>query len=312
MVGHAAKVPAAMNRPEMIAGRSPTRWDAAARRWIGRPPPPSLALPAMTLGGRTRAVRWAALGVATALAVLPACGGGGEGSDADGAEPPQSSRAATATDAAAGTTTTTLDAATAHMATTATAIGPSVQVYATAGESQPTTALANPNENGAPLVFLAETLQGDWVEVLLPIRPNGSTGWIKASDVTLARNPYQIEVRLADHRIVVHEGDEVILDEPIAVGTADTPTPGGRYYIKELLKPPDPNGPYGTYAYGLSGFSNELESFNGGDGVIGIHGTNDPASIGTDVSHGCIRMTNEAITRLAGILPLGTPVHIAA
>jgi lipoprotein-anchoring transpeptidase ErfK/SrfK len=53
-----------------------------------------------------------------------------------------------------------------------------------------------------------------------------------------------------------------------------------------------------------------LTSFAGGDGVIGIHGTNDPSSIGTDVSHGCIRMSNEGITRLAKVLPLGTPVEI--
>lgn len=69
---------------------------------------------------------------------------------------------------------------------------------------------------------------------------------------------------------------------------------------------------YGPYAYGLSGFSNVLTEFNGGDGVIGIHGTNDPSSIGRDVSHRCIRMSNTGITTLAAILPLGTPVEISA
>ena len=58
--------------------------------------------------------------------------------------------------------------------------------------------------------------------------------------------------------------------------------------------------------------SNVLEEFNGGDGVIGIHGTNDPSSIGQDVSHGCIRVTNDVITQMAGYLPLGTPVEIVA
>lgn len=64
--------------------------------------------------------------------------------------------------------------------------------------------------------------------------------------------------------------------------------------------------------YGLSGFSNVLTEFNGGDGVIGIHGTNDPSSIGRDVSHGCIRMSNTGITTLAATLPLGTPVEVSA
>ena len=86
------------------------------------------------------------------------------------------------------------------------------------------------------------------------------------------------------------------------------------YYLKELLEPPDPNGAYGPYAYGLSGFSNnpELANFNGGDGIIGIHGTNQPDKIGSDVSHGCIRVSNEVITEMAASLPLGTPVEIVA
>jgi len=99
---------------------------------------------------------------------------------------------------------------------------------------------------------------------------------------------------------------------PVGVGTNATPTPGDLYYVKELLPPPEPNGPYGAYAYGLSGFSNQVTSFAGGEGVIGIHGTNDPSSIGKDVSFGCIRMSDAGITRLAGRLPLGTPVEIRA
>jgi lipoprotein-anchoring transpeptidase ErfK/SrfK len=116
----------------------------------------------------------------------------------------------------------------------------------------------------------------------------------------------------------VWNGDEVFAEEPIGVGTTDTPTPGGLYYTKELLQPidrqgrPIPDGPYGPYAYGLSGFSDVLYDFAGGDGVIGIHGTNDPSSIGRDASHGCIRLSNEAITRLASTLPIGVPVEIKA
>ncbi|MGH9193859.1 MAG: L,D-transpeptidase [Acidimicrobiales bacterium] len=188
----------------------------------------------------------------------------------------------------------------------------SVPVYAAAGDGEPVSSLDNPNENGAPLVFLVKEQQGDWLNVYLPVRPNGSTGWVRAADVSVVSNPYSMDIALGAYRLVVHNGDEVVLDEPIAVGTADTPTPGGVYYIKELLQPPDPSGPYGPYAYGLSGFSNVLDEFNGGDGVIGIHGTNQPEAIGTDVSHGCIRLRNEAILELVPVLPLGTPVHITA
>jgi lipoprotein-anchoring transpeptidase ErfK/SrfK len=247
-----------------------------------------------------------AAGLLVALLTLSACGGsGGDG----------------ASEAADETTTTSAGATAAGQPTEPGGPAPSlvaqarparVQVYATAADDQPTTVLDNPNENGAPLVFLVEEDLGEWLEVLLPIRPNGSTGFVKASDVTVSDNPYRIDIELGSHRLTVTKGAEVVVDEPIGVGTASTPTPGGKYYLKELLQPPDPNGPYGPYAYGLSGFSNVLEEFNGGDGVIGIHGTNEPEAIGTDVSHGCIRVSNEAITEMAGMLPLGTPVHIEA
>ena len=62
---------------------------------------------------------------------------------------------------------------------------------------------------------------------------------------------------------------------------------------------------YGPFAFGLSGFSDVHMDFAGGEGVIGIHGTNDPASIGTRVSNGCIRVPNDVITDLAARLPLG-------
>jgi lipoprotein-anchoring transpeptidase ErfK/SrfK len=194
------------------------------------------------------------------------------------------------------------------------AIVPSVAVYDTVDATAPATALSNPNENGAPLVFLMvdRSVEQGRVHVMLPLRPNGRTGWVARSDVEVTRNPYRIEVALSAHRLKIFNLDQVMLDEPVAIGTVDTPTPGGEFYITELLQPPDPTGPNGPYAYGLSGFSNQLTSFAGGDGVVGIHGTNDPASIGTDVSHGCIRLRNEAITSMVDYLPLGTPVVINA
>jgi len=256
---------------------------------------------------RPRTQQIAAAGLAASLVLVSACGGG-SGDDEAEADEPTSTTTAEAESGGAGAFTV----AESTGSQVATAVPAQVQVYATAADTEPTTLLDNPNENGAPLVFLVKEDQGEWLEVYLPIRPNGSTGFVRAADVTVADNPYSVDIKLAEHRIVVTKGDEVIADEAIGVGTASTPTPGGIYYIKELLQPPDPTGAYGPYAYGLSGFSNELEEFNGGEGVIGIHGTNEPDAIGTDVSHGCIRMSNEAITALAAELPLGTPVHIEA
>ncbi|MFU8839748.1 MAG: L,D-transpeptidase [Nitriliruptoraceae bacterium] len=194
----------------------------------------------------------------------------------------------------------------------ATATVPEVAAYATPDAStEPTHVLAHPNPVGAPRVFLVEQRTGDgWLEVLLPVRPNGTTGWIQEADVTLARNPYRIAVDIEAFTLTVHRGNDLVVDTTIGYGTEDTPTPGGRYYLVELLEPPNPEGGYGPFAFGLSGFSEVLLSYSGGEGVIGIHGTNDPDSIGIPSSDGCIRVHNDVITELASFLPLGTPVTI--
>jgi lipoprotein-anchoring transpeptidase ErfK/SrfK len=173
-----------------------------------------------------------------------------------------------------------------------------------------------------PQVFLVKQQRPDgWVQVLLPVRPNGSTGWVKAADVTLTPNPFRIKVALAAHTITVNNGSQVIYTGPVAIGATNpplpdvgkpTPTPTGDYYLRILLQAPDPNTVYGPYAYGLSSHSDSLDEFAGGDAEIGIHGNNDASVLGTDATHGCIRMDNDAITMLAKQLPLGTPVTVAA
>ena len=79
-----------------------------------------------------------------------------------------------------------------------------------------------------------------------------------------------------------------------------------------LLQAPDPTTAYGPYAYGLSSHSDALDTFAGSDAEIGIHGNNDASVLGQDVSHGCVRMDNDAITALSKQLPLGTPVDVNA
>lgn len=169
-------------------------------------------------------------------------------------------------------------------------------------------------EVSGQVVLLALATGRAWAHVQLPVRPNGSTGWVRLRDVGLSRHRFSIQVRLSDHELVVVRAGREVLRSAIGVGTQDTPTPGGDYYVKELLAPPDPTGVYGPYAYGLSGFSTVLSDFAGGDGVIGIHGTNAPELVGTDVSSGCIRLPNDVITALVEEvgLPLGTPVTILA
>lgn len=180
--------------------------------------------------------------------------------------------------------------------------------------SESVAALTNPLPSGAPLVFRAVdggAESSEWIEVHLPIQPNGSTGWVRRGEMTLSNNPYRIEIDRASYSLRVFNLDEVWIETSIAVGNGATPTPVGDFYLLELLAPPNPDGDYGPFAFGLSGFSEVLDGFGGSDdAIIGLHGTNDPASIGTDVSHGCIRLENSVIEELAATVPLGTPVRI--
>jgi lipoprotein-anchoring transpeptidase ErfK/SrfK len=217
--------------------------------------------------------------------------------------------------AAAAAPQTTVDAG--PTSQVAKAKGDSVKVYSSPDSTTPVRSDPNPwlynNEPGAkiPLVYLVKDAAGpDWLEVYLSTRPNGSTGFVKRSDVEIQDNPYRLEVHLGAFNLKAYKGNTLVLDAPIAVGADDGPTPGGLYFVNVLLKSTDPG--YGPYAFGLSGHSDVYQSFNGGDGQLGLHGTDQPEKIGTKVSHGCIRLKNEDITTLAQQLPLGTPIQILA
>jgi lipoprotein-anchoring transpeptidase ErfK/SrfK len=146
----------------------------------------------------------------------------------------------------------------------------------------------------------------------VPGRPTGTKAWLllDGSGAELRPVTTAVEVDLDARTLTLYDGDAVVLTTPIAIGAPDSPTPEGEFYVTDKLQDPDPDGAYGPFALGLSGRSEVLTDFAGGDGQIGIHGTNDPSSIGQDVSHGCVRVPNEVITRLNELLPLGTPVVV--
>jgi lipoprotein-anchoring transpeptidase ErfK/SrfK len=194
---------------------------------------------------------------------------------------------------------------------------PQLAVYDAPGAPAPSRTLENPwllngeADKPIPQVFLVEEQRQDgWVRVLLAERPNGSTGWVRQSDVKLTQNPYRMEVSLGERKIRVFERTEMRYEGPVAIGKPETPTPTGKYYVRVLLQTPDPESVYGPFAYGLSAHSDVLTEFNGGDGETGVHGNNDASVLGKSVTAGCIRMDNKEITRLSKILPLGTLVEI--
>jgi hypothetical protein len=177
-------------------------------------------------------------------------------------------------------------------------------------DAAPAATLSNPLPSGAPRVVVVVHASGDWLQVLLPMRPNSSLGWIRVSDVELSSVTYRVEIDRGAHRMHVFDGNSVVMDEPIAVGKPSTPTPTGQFFAVELLNTGNPGGAYGPYAFTLSAYSEVYQTFGSGDGAVGMHGTNEYNSVGQSASHGCVRLHNDAITRLAETLPLGTPVFI--
>ena len=150
-----------------------------------------------------------------------------------------------------------------------------------------------------------ETIKG------LPIRPNGTTGYVRAGHVELFRVRTRIEIDLSDRRVDFFRSGRRVLRVSAAVGAEGTPTPTGRFYVNQRLLSGDPSGPYGPGGIGISAFSPVLTGWTQG-GPIAIHGTNDPGSIGKAASYGCLRIENRHLERMLRANPEGTPVSIRA
>lgn len=187
----------------------------------------------------------------------------------------------------------------------------SLPLYASPGASAPFERMANPNWLGAPLVLLVTGFENGWVQAYIPQRPNESTAWFPASDVTISEDPYHIDVSISANQLVLYENNAPVFSSPVATGAPGSPTPTGSYFVAFIVKLTDPGDAYGPYAMGTSAFSNTYYSFEGGPGQIGIHGTDQPWVIGQYASHGCIRLPNAAITTVATQVPPGTPVEIS-
>jgi hypothetical protein len=147
-----------------------------------------------------------------------------------------------------------------------------------------------------------------WYEVLLPLRPNGSSGWMRAKDVTLKRIDQRIDVDLSERLLSYYVHDDLEQRFHVGVGTDATPTGTGSFYVWVKIQYASPYQPYGIAALGLSGFSPVLSEWPGG-GRMAIHGTSSPTDLGNAVSHGCVRVYNADLKKLLDV-PLGTPVRI--
>jgi lipoprotein-anchoring transpeptidase ErfK/SrfK len=151
-----------------------------------------------------------------------------------------------------------------------------------------------------------------WWKVLMPVRPNGTVGWVQRTTVKTRVITERVVVDLAANTITIYKSGKVVRTEAAATGTSGTPTPDGLYFVKAIVAQSNPNAGRGPFVLVLSAFSEVLNTFDGGQGAVGIHGTGSPSKIGQKVSHGCVRVRNQTIIEMAGSMRPGTPVEILA
>jgi lipoprotein-anchoring transpeptidase ErfK/SrfK len=169
---------------------------------------------------------------------------------------------------------------------------------------------------GRPSVLPVIATRPGWVQVRLAQRPNGSTAWVPASDVTLGRTPYRIVVNNTTTQLALYDRGRLVFSAPAGVGTPDDPTPTGEYFVAFDEQPPQPDPGYGPFIMVTSAHSPAIGDWkNSGDAIIGIHGPlGEDSEIGTAgarISHGCIRLHAEALERLTEVPP-GTPIDVVS
>ncbi len=247
-----------------------------------------------------------------------------------GTEAPPSTRAASTTTTAAPTTTRAPTTTVPEPTTTTTIPNPNETLVAVANTSLESLVVydspdgelfelpfrvPNPHQFGGPLTLMVtEGSRGDdWVKVQLPVRPNGQEAWIPAADYRIRSTVVRAEVDLSSTSVRVFEDDQLIAETQAAIGSEETPTPLGTFFVAAKRRNPPAESYLGTWALVLSGYSEALPSFSGGLPVIAIHGTNEPDRVlGKAVSNGCVRVPNEVIQFLAKNVPLGAPVTVTA
>jgi lipoprotein-anchoring transpeptidase ErfK/SrfK len=153
------------------------------------------------------------------------------------------------------------------------------------------------------------TARGVWIKVRLPILPANRTGWVQRRALSDWK---EVRTRLVVDRrrltAALYRRGRVVLRAPVGVGLPQWPTPRGEFFIRNQLHGFS-NPVYGPIAFGTSARSAVFTDWPGG-GFIGIHGTNQPHLLPGRVSHGCIRMKNGHILRLAKLMPVGTPLTV--
>lgn len=165
-----------------------------------------------------------------------------------------------------------------------------------------------PTELGSPTWVPVVEQQPGWARVLLPSRPDSSTGWVftgHGGGLTAAHDPNQLDVDITARKLVLRNGNRVVGSWTVAVGKPNAPTPPGRTFILASIKETVTH--FSPIILPLGTHSNTYDSYGGGPGTVALHGWPDQKALGTAASDGCVRVPPDAL-KILSTLPLGTLV----
>jgi len=162
------------------------------------------------------------------------------------------------------------------------------------------------------VLVLARTVDSKdhaWLQVRLPIRPNGTTGWVPEAALSeLQPVNTWLKISTKTYKATVIKNGKRVFSANVGVGQSQWPTPHGQFYIRAKLTGYS-NPVYGPLAFVTSATSDTLTDWPGG-GIVGVHGTNQPGLIPGRISHGCIRLRNADILKLDKLVGVGTPITV--
>jgi lipoprotein-anchoring transpeptidase ErfK/SrfK len=156
---------------------------------------------------------------------------------------------------------------------------------------------------------------GSWLHVRLPGRAlkgkqPPESGWISAARTRTSATDWHLVVNRAARSVTVYRNGQKLRSYKAIVGKSSTPTPRGEFFVEENVRLPG-GRPGAPFALATSARSSVFQEFEGGPGQIALHGlTNVGGSLGTAVSHGCVRMANRSISWLAARIKPGDPITI--
>lgn len=184
-----------------------------------------------------------------------------------------------------------------------------LEVFRDPGDERARWLLPHPGPGEGPRTLLVLHSEADWLQVSVPVRPNGSMGWVRSLDVSTSTYRARIIVDLYRGHLEAWADGALLTEGAVASGSEETPTPPGAFFVTEIQERPDPTTGGTTWLIGTSAYSKTLNQRAEGDPAIAILAVGDLSHLGKTVSQGCIQVPPDVLDRLA-LLPIGTPIQI--